>query len=256
MRDWSSGDDDLDNEGDDFTPSRHQQAKRRKMAEYDEKPDLEAGSTFDFGDQTHANPTPSRRGRPPGRRNHQVDENAIELAPFMLAERRSTRAVVAAIQDALEPRHIAAARDCAMFNAKLMVERHRMGPVYMDKNTNALLAFHGHRAPYFPPETQGTPAGYEPFVPSNPRAKRQSAEQFYLASVADIHENRAYDGNPSAFAVRSPMLIWPRLAFGIFSRLTLILYLYCIRYDLDIQGEVFERLVGLGRCRRRVPSSR
>eukprot|EP01122_Echinamoeba_exundans_P010005 TRINITY_DN3628_c0_g1_i1.p1 TRINITY_DN3628_c0_g1~~TRINITY_DN3628_c0_g1_i1.p1 ORF type:complete len:563 (+),score=158.48 TRINITY_DN3628_c0_g1_i1:46-1734(+) len=211
-RGWGSSGEEDDDDGGDFNPSR-QATKRRKTHADDDgsgyRPSLESqiteshfagdhggdyGATGDGMDSNEVEgnadggASGARRGRPPGRRTHQATEESMELAPYMLSERRSTRAVVAAIQEALEPRISAAARDCALYNAKIVAERNRVGPVYWDSNTQTLQAIYAIRAPKFAPEEQIVPAGAEISAASRSAAagKRQNPEQLYRELMDEI----------------------------------------------------------------------
>lgn len=139
------------------------------------------------------NPSAPRRGRPPGRRPTQAPDESLELAPYMLSERRSTRAVVAAIQEALEPRISAAARDCALYNAKIVAERVRTGPVYWDTNTQTLQAAYAISAPLVALEDQILPNGAE--VSANSRnavsGKRQNAEHLFRELITEISDAKS-----------------------------------------------------------------
>lgn len=225
-RDWSSEDDDGDDDGGDFTPSR-QQTKRRKTALEDDgsgqrgstdyeignsgfggdgRPGLENQSTEILGEgasENNGTPAP-RRGRPPGRRSHQPADESLDLAPFMLSERRSTRAVVAAIQEALEPRISAAARECALYNAKITAERMKNGPVYWDNNTQTLVASYGIRAPLIAPENQTLPNGADAAAAQRNAAvgKRHNPEAYYKDLITEVSDVKA-DPMFNKFAVRT-----------------------------------------------------
>jgi hypothetical protein len=140
----------------------------------------------------------------------------------MLSERRSTRAVVAAIQEALEPRISAAARECALYNAKIVAERNRVGPVYWDTNTQTLQAIYAIRAPKFELEDQIVPAGAEISAASRAAAagKRQNPEVLYKELMEEIADAKG-DFSFNRYAVRH----LPPLSFILSSHSPLFLIL-------------------------------